>query len=764
MLSTRYQDCAIFVGGDKNKMDISSLMNNNLKLKQIVGRPTRKLEILDILLTNCFSYYNAPTIIPPVQPDIPGQGVPSDHSVPLCVPHTDPLNPPTRQYRTIISRPLPDSKVREFGQWITVYSWDEINQVDDDPSEKVRIFEEIISQKLDTFFPQKITKLGVCDYPFITSELKTLKRRRMREYKQNLKSVKYFRLKAEYDEKFEKASENFLRKNIDSLKETNPGQAYSILKRMGAQPGENEDTSTFSLPSHEHLSPSESAEKIAEHFSKISREFPPIDVETLPERVTVKLCNPERESEIPDIREYEVYDRIKSANKPKSGVPGDLPRRLINEFGPELAKPICNIFNKITSSAKQGAAKWPSAWKLEFGTPLQKMADPLSEDDLRIISLTAFFSKVMEKFVVEWLMSYIGNKMDPKQFGGLKGNSISHYVIELINFILYNQDYNLPIGVMACAVDFSKAFNRQNHNLLITKLSDMGVPGWLLNIVMGFLADRYMVVRFKGQVTEPKHQPGGGPQGTLLGLLLFLILINSCGFENQETSISDIITNPKKKFSPSTLHTKYVDDLTILESFNLEKNLVEDPERPLPDNFHARLGQVLPPESSKVYEQIQQIEEYAVVNQMKLNSKKSKFMVFNPTDNFDFEPHYEVEGKEIETVEQMKLLGLIISNDLKWKPNTDNMIKKAYARMWMVKRLKKRGANLCDINDIYVKQIRSILEFGAPVWNSGITNDEKYELERVQKSFLHIAFGTNYGNYETALDRANLDTLESRRE
>ena len=93
----------------------------------------------------------------------------------------------------------------------------------------------------------------------------------------------------------------------------------------------------------------------------------------------------------------------------------------------------------------------------------------------------------MEKFVISWLMFHVGDKLDPKQFGGQKSNSISHYIIELINFILYNQDYNLPIGVLACAVDFSKAFNRQNHNILITKLSDMGVPGWLLNIVMGFL-------------------------------------------------------------------------------------------------------------------------------------------------------------------------------------------------------------------------------------------------------------------------------------
>ena len=156
----------------------------------------------------------------------------------------------------------------------------------------------------------------------------------------------------------------------------------------------------------------------------------------------------------------------------------------------------------------------------------------------------------------------------------------------------------------------------------------MDVPGWLLNVVMGFLSERIMTVRFKGETTEPKELPGGGPQGTLLGLLLFLILINDCGFKNQAPSISNIITNPKERFAPSILHTKYVDDLTIVESFDLQKTLVEDPSRPLPDNYHARLGQKLPSNQSKVYNQIIQIKEYAVGNEMKLNCGKSKFMFF----------------------------------------------------------------------------------------------------------------------------------------
>ena len=65
-----------------------------------------------------------------------------------------------------------------------------------------------------------------------------------------------------------------------------------------------------------------------------------------------------------------------------------------------------------------------------------------------------------------------------------------------MNFVLYNQDLKNIHAVLAATVDFSKAFNRQNHNLLITLLSELGVPGWLLRIVIGFLQNRELEVKY----------------------------------------------------------------------------------------------------------------------------------------------------------------------------------------------------------------------------------------------------------------------------
>ena len=83
--------------------------------------------------------------------------------------------------------------------------------------------------------------------------------------------------------------------------------------------------------------------------------------------------------------------------------------------------------------------------------------------------------------------------------------------------------------------------------------------------------------------------------------------------------------------------------------------------------------------------------------------------------------------------------------------------------MWMIKRLKAHGASIDDLITVYTKQIRCVLEFGVPVWNSSITKDESLDIERVQKAFLHIALQDQYSDYNTALKTTSLDSLEKRR-
>ena len=145
------------------------------------------------------------------------------------------------------------------------------------------------------------------------------------------KTEKYDKLAAEFKQKFDAAAEKFLKNKMDSLKETQPGKAYKILKDMGAQPGDCTDSHTFTLPNHqvENLSVKQCAERIANHFASISQEYKPLDLNLLPDRVKSKLAT---KSIPPLISEHECYEKIVKAKKSQSSVPGDLPAKIVKEF------------------------------------------------------------------------------------------------------------------------------------------------------------------------------------------------------------------------------------------------------------------------------------------------------------------------------------------------------------------------------------------------------------------------------------------------
>ena len=204
-----------------------------------------------------------------------------------------------------------------------------------------------------------------------------------------------------------------------------------------------------------------------------------------------------------------------------------------------------------------------------------------------------------------------------------------------------------------------------------------------------------------------KSLPGGGPQGTLLGLLLFLVLINDAGFTGQLNNAGELITSKRNMKLANEIHLKYVDDMTLAETINLAEKLVEVPcnVRPMPDDYHARTGHILPDNTSLVQKQLIKTLEYAETNQMKINYKKTKVMIFNPCTSKDFMPNLELANHELEVVEEMRVLGVILQSDMKWAANTDNMVKKAFKKLWVIRRLKGLGAGTNDLVDLYVKQV-----------------------------------------------------------
>ena len=217
---------------------------------------------------------------------------------------------------------------------------------------------------------------------------------------------------------------------------------------------------------------------------------------------------------------------------------------------------------------------------------------------------------------------------------------------------------------------------------MITKLSDMGTPSWLIKIVIAFLKDRLMVVRYKGETSSMKQLPGGGPQGALLGLFLFLILINDVGFNEQINDIGEINTCKRRMRQVNELHLKYVDDLALAEAVTMKTQLTEVAvkDRPQPDTYHARTGHELKPENSRVYQQLLKTVSYAVENKMKIKRKKTKLMLFNPGKVKDFMPKFILGDTELELVEETTLLGVVLRSYLSWASHADYIVKRAYKK------------------------------------------------------------------------------------
>ena len=103
-----------------------------------------------------------------------------------------------------------------------------------------------------------------------------------------------------------------------------------------------------------------------------------------------------------------------------SVIPGDLPKKILQQFPVELAAPVAKIFRRVLETNR-----WPREWSLELVLALKKTTVPETESETRLISLTAFWSKCLEGIVIDWLFEAIGDKIDFSQYGGLKGHSAS---------------------------------------------------------------------------------------------------------------------------------------------------------------------------------------------------------------------------------------------------------------------------------------------------------------------------------------------------
>ena len=168
-------------------------------------------------------------------------------------------------------------------------------------------------------------------------------------------------------------------------------------------------------------------------------------------------------------------------------------------------------------------------------------------------------------------------------------------------------------------------------------------------------------------------------------------------------------------------------------SINLKKCLEKDPTmRPKPLNFRERTEHILPSQNNLLQYYLDDTDKFTKENKMIINSKKSKVILFNTSRKYDFPPEVGFsEGDYLEYVTHMKLVGVMVSSDLRWTKNTEYICQKAMQRMWVLRRMKGVKLDAEYLLDTYKKEIRSLLELAVPVWHSGLTVKQASDIERV---------------------------------
>ena len=339
---------------------------------------------------------------------------------------------------------------------------------------------------------------------------------------------------------------------------------------------------------------------------------------------------------------------------------------------------------------------------------------------------------------------------DPSQYGNSKGVSTQHYLIKMLDRILTQLDRNNKYEVNAVLVqlvDWSQAFDRQCPLLGIEAFIENGVRKSVIPVLVNFFQQRRMKVKWKKSVSSIRDLPGGGPQGSSVGLLEY-----------------DAQSNDNTSFIPEDDKYKWVDDLSVLEiinlitvgisSYNFKQHVASD----------IGVGQLyIPPENIKSQEYLDNIEAWTQKNKMKLNENKTKVMMFNYSHNYKFATRLYLNNTILETVSETHVLGTIIRSDLSWCSNTQYLVQRGYARMAILRNLYQFNIPEQDLVQIYCLYIRSVLEYNSSVWFSSITEKENNDLERVQKCACRIILKEEYLDYRAALVRLNIQTLSERR-
>ena len=217
----------------------------------------------------------------------------------------------------------------------------------------------------------------------------------------------------------------------------------------------------------------------------------------------------------------EVYQEINKLNLKKAAVPENISLSFYKKANECISNFLCNLFNKCVESGF-----FPTALKQAKVIPIYKSVKHYLTNNYRPISLLSPTSKIFERLISKRLISFLEDNciLSDHQFGFRKQHSTTHVVTDVYSQISNYLDNKQHTCVIL--LDFKKAFDTVNHQILLQKMEKYGITGNVLEMFQSYLTNRTQFVYINGYESDKMQVKCGVQQGSCLGPTLFSLYVN----------------------------------------------------------------------------------------------------------------------------------------------------------------------------------------------------------------------------------------------
>ena len=220
-----------------------------------------------------------------------------------------------------------------------------------------------------------------------------------------------------------------------------------------------------------------------------------------------------------------ILSKLKISKASKDDV---ITNKFLRLFACELSAPLCAVIN---TSIRTGVV--PDQWKIARIALLAKTLPVVHlESDIRPLSITCPISKIAESFIAKRFDDFFYDVQDKNQFGSTTNRSTTLALLKLLHFLFVSSDDSSEI-VRVLFVDFKKAFEKINHNVVLSKFKENNAPVSLTVWMINFLNKRKQFVKVGNLMSDISLIYAGAPQGTKAGPNVFKLLINDLVFKSE---------------------------------------------------------------------------------------------------------------------------------------------------------------------------------------------------------------------------------------